>query len=502
MSCSAKSEQTARVDMTTEALSLNRAVVFASAIIYWGGVWIQARRVRRRTGRSTNTRPRSTTERLLWAGWCFVVMAWLALPFLSRGTRSLPGISIIPAFVHPVCSALGMSLMVAGYAGTLWCYAAMGNAWRMGVNRAEKPNLVLRGPYRFVRHPIYLFQVVLVGAVGLLLPSPLAIAILIVHLICVNIKAADEEAYLRAVIGPAYDSVLRPHREVVATASQDGRILGGRGRSRAVKTYRAIHQMSRQLQPQPTSQTLAGKIALVTGGSRGIGKAIALKLASAGSDVAIVYHNSHEEAEAVCAAIRQLGRKAQAMQTDVSDPELVAETFATFRQQFDHLDLLVSNAAVGVLRPTLELSLKHWRRCMETNALALNLFAQQAVPLMSAGARIIAVSSLGALRAIPQYAFIGASKAALESLVRSLAQELGPRGIRVNVVSAGVVDTDALKYFPNREQLLAEFGRRAPAGPTLTAEAVADAVYLLCLPEAAMITGHTLVVDAGYSISG
>jgi enoyl-[acyl-carrier protein] reductase III len=121
---------------------------------------------------------------------------------------------------------------------------------------------------------------------------------------------------------------------------------------------------------------------------------------------------------------------------------------------------------------------------------------------MSQGGRFIAISSLGASRAIPQYAFIGASKAALESLVRSLAQELGPRGIRVNVVSAGVVDTDALKHFPNREQLLHEFARRAPAGPTLTVEHVADAVYLLCQPEAAMITGHTLVVDAGYCISG
>ena len=93
-------------------------------------------------------------------------------------------------------------------------------------------------------------------------------------------------------------------------------------------------------------------------------------------------------------------------------------------------------------------------------------------------------------------------KSVEEALVRTLAQELGPRGIRVNVVSAGVVDTDALKYFPNREQLLAEFGRRAPAGPTLSAEAVADAVYLLCLPESDMITGHTLVVDGGYCISG
>ena len=262
--------------------------------------------------------------------------------------------------------------------------------------------------------------------------------------------------------------------------------------------------MSNQPQPEDQTQglTLAGKTALVTGGSRGIGRAIALKLARAGSEVAIVYHNNHEEAEAVCVAIRQLGRKAHAMQADVSDPELVVEVFDTLRQHFGRLDILVSNAAVGVLRPALELSLKHWRRCLETNALALNLLAQQAVPLMTGGGRIIALSSLGASRAIPQYAFIGASKAALESLARSLAQELGPRGIRVNVVSAGVVDTDALKYFPNREQLLAEFGRRAPAGPTLSAEAVADAVYLLCLSEAGMITGHTLVVDAGYCISG
>ena len=257
-----------------------------------------------------------------------------------------------------------------------------------------------------------------------------------------------------------------------------------------------------QQEPQKAQAPLSGKIALVTGGSRGIGRAIAVKLAQAGSDVAIVYHNSHEEAETVCSAIQSLGRRAFAIQSDVSDPELVGEIFDAVRQQFGRLDLLVSNAATGVLRPALDLSLKHWRRCLETNALALNLLAQQAVPLMGPGGRIIALSSLGASRAIPQYAFIGASKAALESLVRSLAQELGPRGIRVNVVSAGPVDTDALKYFPNREQLLAEFVRRAPAGPTLTAEAVADAVYLLCLPEAAMITGHTLVVDGGYCISG
>jgi enoyl-[acyl-carrier protein] reductase III len=148
------------------------------------------------------------------------------------------------------------------------------------------------------------------------------------------------------------------------------------------------------------------------------------------------------------------------------------------------------------------MSLKHWRWCLETNAFALALLAQHAVPRMRDGGRIIAMSSLGASRAMPDYGFIGASKAALESLVRTLAQELGPKNIRVNAVSAGVVDTDALRYFPNREELLANFAQRTPAGPVLTPEDVAGAVYLLCLPEAAMITGHTLVVDGGFCISG
>lgn len=247
---------------------------------------------------------------------------------------------------------------------------------------------------------------------------------------------------------------------------------------------------------------LEGRVALVTGGARGIGRAVALKLAEEGCDVAINYYNSHEEAEKLCERIAGLGRRAVALQASVADPASVAEMFGAFGQTFERLDILVSNAASGVLKPAMEMKLKHWRWCMETNALALNLLAQHAVPRMPSGGRMIAMSSLGASRAIPGYGFVGASKAALESLVRTLAQELGPRGIRVNAVNAGVVDTDALAYFPNREQLLAEFAERAPAGPTLTPADVADAVYLLCLPEADKITGQTLVVDAGFSISG
>ncbi len=247
---------------------------------------------------------------------------------------------------------------------------------------------------------------------------------------------------------------------------------------------------------------LAGKTALVTGAARGIGRAIARKLATAGCDVVVNYYNSHEEAEALCGEFRALGRKSIALKASVGLPDSVDEMFAELGKQFTRLDIVVSNAASGVLKPAMDMTLKHWRWCMETNAFALNLLAQRAAPLMGAGGRLIAMSSLGSVRAMPNYAFIGASKAALESLVRSLAQELGPRGIRVNAVSAGVVETDALAYFPNREELLASFRARTPAGPVLTPEEVAGAVYLLCLPEATMINGHTLFVDGGFAISG
>jgi enoyl-[acyl-carrier protein] reductase III len=250
-------------------------------------------------------------------------------------------------------------------------------------------------------------------------------------------------------------------------------------------------------------RVLAGKVALVTGASRGIGRAIALKLASAGCEVAAVYFNAHDRARSLCEEIAAMGGRCVAIAANVGNPESVAELFGEISRQFSRLDIVVSNAASGVLKPSMEMTLKHWRWCMETNALALNLIAQRAAPMMPRDGRIIAISSLGASFALPDYGFIGASKAALEALVRSLAMELGhAREIRVNAVSAAVVDTDALKAFGAREQMLAEFADRAALGPALTPEHVAGAVFLLCLPEAAMITGQTLVVDGGFSISG
>jgi len=249
-------------------------------------------------------------------------------------------------------------------------------------------------------------------------------------------------------------------------------------------------------------EVFENKVALITGGARGIGRATALKFAENGADVAIIYYNSVDEAQSLVQDIQRMGRKAITIQANVADAASVNEAAQAFLQHFKKLDFLISNAASGVLKPALKMTTKHWRWCLETNALALNHLVSALHPYMSRGGRVIALSSLGAERAIPNYAFIGASKAALEALVRSLSLEMAPLGITVNTVSAGVVDTDALKHFPNRESLLETYAQHALTDRALLPEDVADAVYLLCRPEASMINAHTLFVDAGYSRVG
>jgi enoyl-[acyl-carrier protein] reductase III len=248
--------------------------------------------------------------------------------------------------------------------------------------------------------------------------------------------------------------------------------------------------------------SLEGKVALVTGGSRGIGRAVSRRLAEAGCSIAINYIRHAAAANEVAGQIRALGFRALTIKANVAEPDELESMFGVLRAEFGHLDILISNAASGVLRPAMELSRRHWQWTMEINAGALIPLAQQAVPLMGHGGSIVAVSSLGAVRAIPNYIAVGASKAALESVVRHLALELGPKGIRVNAVSAGVVDTEALKHFPNRKKLLVGSAQKTPAGRLTTPEDVADAVLFLVSPLAKMVQGHTLVVDGGYSITG
>jgi enoyl-[acyl-carrier protein] reductase III len=161
--------------------------------------------------------------------------------------------------------------------------------------------------------------------------------------------------------------------------------------------------------------------------------------------------------------------------------------------------VIVSNAATGVIRPFKELDEKHWDWTLNANARALFTIAREAAPTMPAGSSIVAISSLGAERVLDNYLLVGVSKATLEALVRYLAVELAPQDIRVNAVSGGLVETGALAYFPNRDEMLGFYRERTPAGRLVEPEDVADAVCFLASPAAAMVRGQTLVVDGGYS---
>ncbi len=246
---------------------------------------------------------------------------------------------------------------------------------------------------------------------------------------------------------------------------------------------------------------LTGKTALVTGGSRGIGRAIAIRLGACGARVAINYVRNKAAAEETAALIKGAGGEALILRANVGKREKVEAMFATLCAEWgDKLDILISNAASGVIKPAMELTTHHWDWTMSINAATLLPLAQNARDMMSDGGQIIAVSSIGAVRAVPMYAAVGASKAALESLVRHLAIELIGDKIRVNAVSAGVVDTDALTHFANRDSIIGNSAEKTPAGRLTTPNDVADIILFLVSPLAEMVVGQTIVVDGGYSI--
>jgi enoyl-[acyl-carrier protein] reductase III len=246
---------------------------------------------------------------------------------------------------------------------------------------------------------------------------------------------------------------------------------------------------------------LQGKTALITGGTRGIGKAIALRLADQGVHLVLNYLRNRRAAEETAAEIETIsGLRPLLLKGNIGEQEKVVALMAELQAQHNQLDIIISNAASGVLRSALELTPRHLQWTLDINALALLWLVQAARPMLKSGGKIVAVSSLGATRAFPNYAAVGASKAALESLVRHLSLELAPAGINLNTLSAGVVDTEALTHFPNREELLAHSLARTPAGKLVTPEEVADVALFLCSPLASMIHGQTITVDGGYSI--
>ena len=220
-----------------------------------------------------------------------------------------------------------------------------------------------------------------------------------------------------------------------------------------------------------------------------------------GARVAFNYLRNREAAAEAIQEISAVGPEPLELRGNVADDEHVERMFGTIEREFGKLDILVSNAALGVLKPVTKLREKDWRWTMDINARALVTLSKFAIPLMGdCGGSIVAVSSLGATHAIPFYGAVGASKAALESLVRHLAIENAANNVRVNVVSGGAVDTDALKFFPNREEILEDSLKRSPAGRLVTPQDMADAVLFLVSDLAKMVHGQTLIVDGGTSV--
>ena len=257
--------------------------------------------------------------------------------------------------------------------------------------------------------------------------------------------------------------------------------------------------------PEPAEGPFAGKIALVTGGTRGIGRAVALKLASLGAEVIVNYARSEQDADRTVRELTELGATASALRADMGNLDQIRALFAAVKESHAGLDILVNSAARGLQRPRSALASlpNHLRQTFETNVLGPWFAAKEAAPLMEArgGGAIVNLTSLGARRYMANYAAVGVTKGALDSLTIYLAVELAPKGIRVNSVCPSWVEDTA-----GVAALSAEFGetlrRNIPAGRHLTPEDVANLVAFLCGPESAMIVGQTIIIDGGISLVG
>jgi|TARA_B100001971_G_C18266996_1_gene594068 enoyl-[acyl-carrier protein] reductase III len=242
-----------------------------------------------------------------------------------------------------------------------------------------------------------------------------------------------------------------------------------------------------------------GKIALVTGASRGIGRAIALEFARRGAHIAFNYLRNHKAAAETQSEIEALGVRCLKVRAHLGDTEKIRDLFTGIQKEFGRLDILVNNAATGVQRSAAELEEKHWDWTMGVNAKAPWLCSIEASRLMPDGGHIVNLTSEGSRRVLPYYFSVGTSKAALEAVTRYLAIEFAEKNIAVNAVSGGYVETGALDHFPTKDQMF-ESGRDTPVGRMVTVEDIAGVVAFLCTDAASMIRGQVIVVDGGVTL--
>jgi NAD(P)-dependent dehydrogenase (short-subunit alcohol dehydrogenase family) len=254
--------------------------------------------------------------------------------------------------------------------------------------------------------------------------------------------------------------------------------------------------------PTP-SDDASPRITLITGSSRGIGRVLALKLAARGEHVVVNYKTNAELAEQVVREAREAGGGGIAVRADVEEPDDIDAMFEKVRTEYGRLDAFVSNAAASAFKPVAALKLHHLDRNWAMNVRSFVLGAQRAAQLMTGGGRIVAMTSYGSLRAFPTYASLGAAKAAVESYVKFMATEFGPRNITVNAVNGGLIDTDSLEYFYERVPGMAPMStviEKVPLGRPGTADDMASAVEFLLGPHSGYITGQTISVDGGLTV--
>lgn len=247
-----------------------------------------------------------------------------------------------------------------------------------------------------------------------------------------------------------------------------------------------------------------GKTALITGSGRGIGSAIAIHFAELGADIVINYIHNQQPADETAEKIRSFGRKTLVVRANIGKPEGLEKLFKAVEGEFGKLDFYISNAASGFNRPAMDQKESGWEHTLNVNAKAFLFGAQYAAPLMdkAGGGKMVAITSPGAERVLPDYVAVGASKAALNALIRYLAVELAPRNIAVNGIAPGVVETGALAHFAFMEDkdVLARAITNTPAGRLATPRDVAEVAAFLCSPSADMIRGQIITVDGGHTL--
>jgi enoyl-[acyl-carrier protein] reductase III len=251
-----------------------------------------------------------------------------------------------------------------------------------------------------------------------------------------------------------------------------------------------------------TERPFLGRVALVTGSSRGIGRAIALRLAREGADVIVNYRKRDAEAQETVAAIEELGARGLAVRANIAEPAEIERLFVTVGEKFGVLDFLVCNAAAGIQGTMLESTVKAWDLAMNVNARSYLLCAQAAFPMLTTrgGGRIIAITArIATERAFPYYGTVAASKAAINTITAYLAVELAPHGITVNAISPGLVDTEALAYFRRGSELLERARALTPTCRATTAGDIAEMAAFLCSDAARQLNGQVLEVDGGYT---